>query len=209
MVPKININNNKNDNNHQHHHQKIQKSLTGVIPKSNANYESQVIELKKKLKEEKNKNQKLTTEIKKLLKKMSSMNLEVIKIPILEDKIKELENQIIQKNKEIENYKLNNNNQYDDSITSLRPGEKIMTVNFVSMGANQIINYCLPCKNTYPFVKLEEKLYNDYPNFKEYETFFEVNARRIKRFKTLEENNIKNKDVINIFIIEEDEVKNK
>ena len=208
MVPKININNNKNDNNHHHHHhQKIQKSLTVVIPKSNANYESQVIELKKKLKEEKNKNQKLTTEIKKLLKKMSSMNLEVIKIPILEDKIKELENQIIQKNKEIENYKLNKNNQYDDSITSLRPGEKIMAVNFVSMGTNQIINYCLPCKNTYPFVKLEEKLYNDYPNFKEYETFFEVNARRIKRFKTLEENNIKNKDVINKFIIEDEEKK--
>ena len=40
MAPKININN----NNHRRHHQKIQKSLTMVIPKPNTNYESQVIE---------------------------------------------------------------------------------------------------------------------------------------------------------------------
>ena len=43
----------------------------------------------------------------------------------------------------------------------------------------------------------------DFPDFKNYETYFEVNTRRIKRFKTIEENNIKNNDIINVFRIEE------
>ena len=61
----------------------------------------------------------------------------------------------------------------------------------------------LPCKNIDLFVRLEEKLYNDYPNFKNYETYFEVDTRRIKRFKTIDENKIKGNDIISLFIIEE------
>ena len=44
--------------------------------------------------------------------------------------------------------------------------------------------------------------YDDFPQFKKYETYFEVQSKRIKRFQTLEENNIKNNDVINMFIID-------
>ena len=71
------------------------------------------------------------------------------------------------------------------------------------MGNQDIGNYSLPCKNTDLFVRLEERLYNEYPQFKNYETYFEVRTKRIKRFKTLEQNNIKTNDIINIFIIEE------
>ena len=76
-----------------------------------------------------------------------------------------------------------------------------MGVNFVSMGTNDIGHYNLVCKNTELFVRLEERLYEDFPKFKDYETFFEVRTKRIKRFKTLDENNIKSKDIINIFIV--------
>ena len=95
-----------------------------------------------------------------------------------------------------------NNNQINNTITSIKPGEKIMAVNFVSMGFNDIGHYCLPCKNTDLFVRLEEKLNNDFPELKNHETYFTVNTRKIKRFKTLEENKIKSNDIINIFIIE-------
>ena len=37
---------------------------------------------------------------------------------------------------------------------------------------------------------------------KEFETCFQVNTRKISRFKTLDENNIKNKDVINVYIVD-------
>ena len=50
---------------------------------------------------------------------------------------------------------------------------------------------------------MEERLYKDFPQFKDYETFFSINNKRIKRFKTLEENKIKSNDVINIFLNEE------
>ena len=89
-------------------------------------------------------------------------------------------------------------------LTTIKPGEKIYTINFISMGSQDIGNYSLACRKTDIFVRLEERLYKDYPQFKNYETFFEVKTRRIKRFKTLEENKIKNNDIINLFIIEDD-----
>ena len=101
---------------------------------------------------------------------------------------------------EIQNYMSNNNNK--NKITSIKPGEEILCINFVSMGVNDIGHYNLVCKNTDLFVRLEERLYEDFPQFKEYETYFEVKTRRIKRFKTLKENNIKTNDVINVFIID-------
>ena len=98
---------------------------------------------------------------------------------------------------------ISQNNLHDNyEITSIKPGEKIMTVNFVSMGVSGIVNYSLVCKNTDLFVRLEERLYEDFPKFKEYETYFEVKTRRIKRFKTLKDNHIKINDVINVFVTE-------
>ena len=68
------------------------------------------------------------------------------------------------------------------------------------MGNQDIGHHAVVCKNTDLFIRLEEKLYNEYPDFKNYETYFEVKTKRIKRFKTLDENKIKNGDVINVFI---------
>ena len=104
-----------------------------------------------------------------------------------------------EKNKNnFQNINQQNNNR---EITYINPGEKIMAINFVSMGNQDITNYCLACKNTDLFVRLEEKLYQDFPQFKDYETYFEVRTKRIKRFKTIEENDIKSNDVISVFRI--------
>ena len=121
----------------------------------------------------------------------------------LKKKIKSLENDLIQKNNEIQQLLSQNNNKDKYEITSIKPGEKVMCINFVSMGNQEIGHYGLVCKNTDLFIREEERLYEDFPNFKKYETYFEVNGKRIKRFQTLSENNIKDKDIINIFIIEE------
>jgi hypothetical protein len=92
-----------------------------------------------------------------------------------------------------------NNNQ---NVLTVNPNEKIMAVNFVSMGSQVITNYNIICKNTDLFVDIEKKMYQDYPQFKEMETYFTVGARKINRFKTIEENNIKNNDVISVFTID-------
>ena len=121
----------------------------------------------------------------------------------MKDKIKKLENELNKKNNEIQRLlEKNKNIQNNYEITSIKPGEKIMALNFVSMGNQDIGHYNLVCKNVDLFVRLEERLYEDFPQFKEYETYFEVNGKRIKRFKTLEQNNIKTNDIINIFTID-------
>ena len=88
------------------------------------------------------------------------------------------------------------------TITELKEGEVIISVLFLSMGNQDIQNYSMPCKNTDLFVDLERKLYEDFPKFKNYETYFEVNTRRILRFKTIEENNIRSNAIINIFTVD-------
>ena len=123
----------------------------------------------------------------------------------LKEKIKNLEKEINNKNNEIQNYILQIKvlNQTKNEITSINPGEKIIAVLFMTQGNQDIINYTMVCKTTDLFVRLEERLYNDFPKYKNYETYFMVNARRILRFKTLEENKINTNDIISLFFNEE------
>ena len=166
------------------------------------NNEDEITKLKRLLNEEKNKNINLIKEIEILKNKNIILNNDNNS---LKEQIKILENNLKAKNNELQNLlsKNNNNNIINYKITSINPGEEILAINFVSNGVKDICNYNLICKNTDLFVRLEERLYQDFPDFKNYETYFEVNTKRIKRFKTIEENNIKNNDIINVFRIEE------
>ena len=166
------------------------------------NYLSEINNLKQKLNEEKKKNEILSNENKKLKSIITNLNNEINKLKQYEQKNRLLQEEINKKNIEIQKYKSDNNKDFDEGITSVKPGEKIISINFVSMGNQDIGHYSLVCKNTELFVRLEERLYDDFPQFKNYETYFEKNTKRIKRFKTLDENQIKNKDVITIFTVD-------
>ena len=131
----------------------------------------------------------------------------------LTNKIKVLEEQLNKLRLDLQNYKSNNNinsinninisyNNPDDLVIPFLPGEKIMTLKFNTSGTQYIVNYALACKKTNLFVRLEEILNNKFTDLKKHDIYFEVNTRRIKRFQTLEENGIKNNDVINIFLID-------
>ncbi len=104
-----------------------------------------------------------------------------------EKKIEELNNQIKEKNNEINILK---NKCSDDEFKEILPGEKIISVLFTS--SDYKINYSLPCKDSTLFVKMEEKLYEEFPEYKETDNYFLVNGNKVKRFKTIKENNIKN-----------------
>ena len=180
---------------------------------NNSLYESQIRELNKQLNDEKNKNQSYINTINGLNAQInmykSQLNEEKNKnqtyintINGLNETISFLKKQLTdEKNKNKNNFhnmnQLNNNRE----ITYINSGEKIMAINFVSMGNQDITNYNIICKNTDLFVRLEEKLYQDFPQFKDYETYFEVRTKRIKRFKTIEENDIRSNDVISVFRI--------
>ena len=76
----------------------------------------------------------------------------------------------------------------------LNKDEKMISVIFTS--DDQKIHFSVICKNTEKFIRLEEKLYNDYPEYSETNNYFVVNGNRIEKFKTLDENNIRNSDII-------------
>jgi len=100
------------------------------------------------------------------------------------NKIKELE-------KEIEKYK----NYF------LQPGEKLLTIKFISI--DQAINFEIYAKNTEYFSKLETSLYEKYPKYKDTENYFLVNGKKLNRHRTLEENNIKDNDILTLGVFDE------
>ena len=177
---------------------------------SSNNYESEIKKLRDELNLEKNNNKALKIENKKLNDIINYMKTENID---LTNKIKVLESQLNKLRLDLQNYKSNNNinsnnnikisyNDPNDLILPVLPGEKIMTVNFNTQGTQYICNWSMSCKKANVFVRLEEILNNEFPDLKKHDTYFEVNTRRIKRFQTLEENGIKNNDMINIFLID-------
>ena len=107
-------------------------------------------------------------------------------------------------NKEIDELKLklNNNLTNNNSLYNIKPGEKIFSINFDSVD-QKLGRYSLVCKNTDIFVRLEEKLYEYYPEYKDKETYFMKNAIKIKRFKSLDENNIKENDILMLYTYDE------
>ena len=175
-----------------------------IEKQKNNNKEKELIEenikLKKKIKDLENIIIKLKDENKILNNKLNDYNT-------LKQKIKNLENEINNKNKEIQNYilQIKNINENKNGITSFIPSEeKIISVLFMTQGNNDIFNYSMACNNTDLFVRLEVRLYNDFPKYKNYNTFFKVDVNGILRFKTIEENGIKNNDIISVFFEEED-----
>ena len=165
----------------------------------NTNYEMINKELEKRLKDEIEKNQRLIYINLGLVAKINKLNLELDK---KNEETKQIYTQI-KELKEVLNNKVLKQKSNNYQITDLKPGENILAVNFVSMGTQDIGHFNLICKNTDLFIKLEERLYKEFPQFKNYDTYFQVNTRKIKRFKTLDENGIKNNDIINIFVISE------
>ena len=173
----------------------INEQKINIIQTNNIN--KKYDELEKELMNEKNKNKILNEKIKKLEKELDD---ERKKVKQLNDKINlskiELQKSLDLKNKEIEELIYKNNPLYN-----IKPGEKIYSINFTSID-QKIVNYSCACKNTDIFVRIEEQLYKDFPEYKDKETYFMKNAEKIKRFKSLDENNIKNNDVLVIYTYE-------
>ena len=141
---------------------------------------------------------------------MEQLSNEQKKVKELNDKIKLYENNNnIKKIKELEeivlslNSKINKleNNQDKDKVITLKSGEEIVALFFTS--EKQDIHRPISCKNTDTFAKIEEKIYNEYPKYKDYNTYLTVNGNAIKRFKTIDENKIKDGNTIIINIYDE------
>jgi len=56
--------------------------------------------------------------------------------------------------------------------------------------------YSLICKNTEKFIELEKKIYNEYPEYSKTNNYFMINGNRVNKDQTLDENKIRNNDII-------------
>ena len=66
----------------------------------------------------------------------------------------------------------------------------MMSVNFIS--SDQTVHFSVPCIKTNTFAEVEEKLYKQYPQYRETNNTFLANGMQVLRFKTIDENKISN-----------------
>ena len=159
-------------------------------------------DIKKRYEEEKLNSYKLSSKISKL----ENINAENTKV--INDLIKENQRLLNKTNKNCNNEKiiqlyedLKSKDEQLKLITSqlnfsLFPKEKLMNVIIVS--TDQKIHIPIICKNTDDFSRLEKKIYEEYPDYSESDNYFLINGRKINRNKTLDQNKIKNNDVITL-----------
>ena len=73
----------------------------------------------------------------------------------------------------------------------------ILAINFIS--TDQKINkYPISCFKTDRFAEIEERLYQEFDEFRDTNNNFIVNGTTVLRFKKMSENNIKNGDTIQL-----------
>jgi hypothetical protein len=106
------------------------------------------------------------------------------------EEIKEALKQIVEKEKKIKDLE-SKISRYPFDINE---GEKLMSIIIKS----EDNNICVPIisKNSYKFTKIEEEIYEMFNEYSEKENYFTLKGNKINRNKTLEENGIKDKDII-------------
>ena len=148
----------------------------------NSNNNNEIDNLKNELIKAKNiiEQQKLT--INELQNKLNNCNNTINN---LNNDINNYKNIISKKELELNNIKsqLNNNipkNKFDF--------DDIMCVNFIS--SDQNVHFAVSCLKTNTFAEIEEKLYKQYPQYRETNNNFLANGTQVLRFKTIAENKI-------------------
>ena len=106
--------------------------------------------------------------------------------------ISKLNEQISKNEKMIKQYQL----KISQFPFEFLPGEKIMSINFISLDESIISSFI--CKNTDTFDILENKFYEKYSEYKGLENKFFSNGREINKNKSLDENKIIDNDIITI-----------
>ena len=106
----------------------------------------------------------------------------------LNNDINNYRNIISKKDIELNNYKsqLNNTNIQNNKFYI----NDMMCVQFIS--SDQNVHYAVPCIKTNTFAEVEEKLYKQYPQYRETNNTFLANGMQVLRFKTIDENKIGN-----------------
>ena len=75
---------------------------------------------------------------------------------------------------------------------------EMMCINFISIDST--LHYSIPCVNSDIFAEIEEKLYKQFPQYRETNNCFLYKGKNVLRFKTIEENKIESGMPITLYI---------
>ena len=133
-----------------------------------------------------------------LIKANKTIEQQKLKIEELQNKLNNYNNTIninnyknILKQKDIELNNLKSQLNNTNNITNININiNDIMSVNFISMDQN--VHFSVGCLKTNTFAEVEEKLYKQYPEYRETNNNFIANGTQVLRFKTIAENKIGN-----------------
>ena len=107
---------------------------------------------------------------------------------------------LIKKDEEIENLK----KKLTRFPFILEEGEKLLHINITNTDFN-IQNYSIICKNTDKFNQIENKIYDEFTELKDIQTYFIFNGKVIEKYKSLEENGIGDNEVIVMYKVSTDD----
>lgn len=153
------------------------------------------------LKEEINKLKKLENENYALKNEIKELKIEINKKSLL---LKDLENNINKKadidSNELfrrllkKNEEINQLNKKLSYPIELIEGEKIIFITLIAGDDSLVTN--IICKNTDKFINIENKLYEEFPEYFENNYCFTIKGKEINRFKNFDQNGIFNNDII-------------
>ena len=186
-------------NNGLEYSKELEKNLS-EINKLNEELKKNALEINK-LKEELNKAKKIieSQNLKiKELENLSQINSSKDNNKEKDKIINSLNEQINQKDKELKQLRLKLESLQENK--ELIPADQMTCVYFTSH--NQKINFPIPCNKNQIFAEIEEKLYKEFPEYRETNNYFIVNGVQVLRFKTVAENHITNSNPVMLLVPE-------
>ena len=172
---------------------------------NNYNLKNIISDLENKINQKENELKNLKNELNEKKNQLKNLEQKFDIGNIIINKIKK-ENQNLKK---IKDDNINEINMHKKEVLYLRNKlnsqkrniniNEMMCVNFISLDQN--INYSIPCTKSDIFAEIEEKLYKEYPQYRDTNNVFLYNGDSIHRFKTISENKIESGKpiILNIF----------
>ena len=161
------------------------------------------------LKKSKKENDKFQKKISKLNNKVQYLSNELLNTKLAFFNQANMVKCLSELNQEINNRDYNYRKEINDLKLKLSKYEYDVEVNLHDMivinfnSEDGRMRYAMQCLKTETFAQVEEKLYKIYEEYKNTNNKFISNGRNILRFKTVEENNIRNEDTVQLQVNED------
>ena len=181
------INNNSKNNNVDIRNMNIKDNNNSQSNNVDIKYENEINELKDKLNKANKIIDKQRVEIQDLKNQINSYkNIDLNQINNLKNEINNKNVQLEQLRQQLQSTNLNTNqlnqNNNKDPLFANR------CVSFITTDSS--LFYAIPCNGDSTFAEVEEKLYKEYPEYRETNNTFLANGIEILRFKTVNDNKI-------------------